>query len=247
MQHRSSTHRLYFLNKQAVRFQREAARSMELPGIQAELHYTSSRPDAARMLRISGKLHHTCMSENQTSVTEATVNSGKWIGQLVAAVILAEGIWGFLASLTNNLVLPLLAREMGSDPQSPLYLGKGEFDFPALFKSVLALCLAGIVFVLLHEWSRKRRSPVRVKTVRVTEKVSPPSAAQSSGMAASDALSAPQQTPVNAFATPAISPVALQQKSASAPVASSKRTKPQTNKPVYYNIVGEPVNPTEND
>ena len=89
---------------------------MELPGIQAELHYTSSRPDAARMLRISGKLHHTCMSENQTSVTEATVNSGKWIGQLVAAVILAEGIWGFLASLTNNLVCAATGKRDGIRP-----------------------------------------------------------------------------------------------------------------------------------
>jgi hypothetical protein len=189
------------------------------------------------------------MSENQGSVPESTVNSGKWIGQLVAAVILAEGIWGFLASLTNNLVVPLLAREMGSDPQSPLYLGKGEFNFPELFKSVLALCLAGIIFVLLHEWSRKKRTAVRVKTVRVTKKVLPPSAARSSAIAASDAISAPEQTPLDAFATPATSPVALQQKSASSPpVASSKqKTKPQTNKPVYYNIVGEPVNPTEND
>ncbi|MGC2371961.1 MAG: hypothetical protein WA474_23025 [Candidatus Sulfotelmatobacter sp.] len=189
-----------------------------------------------------------CMSENQNSATEATVNSGKWIGQLVAAVILAEGIWGFLASLTNNLVVPLLAREMGSDPQSPLYLGKGVFNFPELFKSVLALCLAGIVFVLLHEWSRKRRSTVRVKTVRVTKKVLPPSAAQSSAMAASDALSATEQTPLNVFATPAISPVAAQQKSAPSPtVAPSRQKKTQTNKPVYYNIVGEPINPTEND
>lgn len=188
------------------------------------------------------------MSENQISVLGSTVNSGKWIGQLVAAVILAEGIWGFLASLTNNLVVPLLAREMGSDPQSPLYLGKGEFDFSALFKSVLALCLAGIVFVLLHEWSRKKRSPVRVKTVRVTKKVLAASAAQSSIMAASDAISASEQTPLNAFATPAIPAVALRQKSVPpTPVAPSKQTKPQSNKPVYYNIVGEPVSPTEND
>ena len=57
-----------------------------------------------------------CMSENQTSVTEATVNSGKWIGQLVAAVILAEGIWGFLASLTNNLVCAATGKRDGIRP-----------------------------------------------------------------------------------------------------------------------------------
>jgi hypothetical protein len=188
------------------------------------------------------------MSENPTSPTEATVSSGKWIGQVVAAVILAEGIWGFLASLTNNLLVPLLAREMGADPQSPLYLGKGEFNFSELFRSVLALCLAGIVFVILREWSRKRRPPVRVNTVRVAKKVLRPSIAQSSTIAASDAVSAPEKMAVDAPATPAISEVPLQQKPAQrSAVALGKQARPRTPKPVYYNIVGEPVNPTEDD
>ncbi|MGB7603427.1 MAG: hypothetical protein WBM24_24200 [Candidatus Sulfotelmatobacter sp.] len=181
------------------------------------------------------------MSDNQTSTTEGTITPGKWIGQLVAAVILAEGIWGFLVSLTNNLLVPLLAREMGADSQSPLYLGKGEFNFPELFKSVLALCLAGIVFVLLHEWSRKKRLPVRVKTVRLTKKTF---TGQSSIIAASDAVSLPAQTPP--ISTPEASQVPLQQKPPSSATAS-KQKKPQTPKPVYYNSVGEPVNPTEND
>ena len=34
--------------------------------------------------------------ENQTSAPTSTLNPAKWIGQLVAAVILAEGIWGLL-------------------------------------------------------------------------------------------------------------------------------------------------------
>ena len=49
---------------------------------------------------------------------------------MVIAVILAEGIWGFIVAVTNNLVLPLLARIMGGDAQSPLYLGKGDFNVP---------------------------------------------------------------------------------------------------------------------
>ena len=53
----------------------------------------------------------------------------------MAAVILAEGIWGFVTSLTSNLLVPLLARVMKIDPQSPLYLGKGELNVPALFNS----------------------------------------------------------------------------------------------------------------
>src|ERR1035438_249710 len=110
------------------------------------------------------------MDENRTSAPESTLNPGKWIGQLVAAVILAQGIWGFLASLTSNLLVPLLARVIEADPQSQLYLGKGELNVPALFNSVLALCLAGIAFVLLYEWSQRKRAPVRVKMVRADRK-----------------------------------------------------------------------------
>jgi hypothetical protein len=61
-------------------------------------------------------LHHISMDENQTSAPESTLSPVKWIGQLVAAVILAEGIWGFLASLTTNLLVPLMARVMDIDP-----------------------------------------------------------------------------------------------------------------------------------
>jgi hypothetical protein len=202
-------------------------------------------------------LHHIGMDEKQTCAPESTLNPGKWIGQLVAAVILAEGIWGFLASLTSNLFVPLLARVMEVDPQSPLYLGKGELNVPALFKSVLALCLAGIVFVLLHEWSRGKRAPVRVKTVRVTKKVSQSTAAPLSIMAPPEPVATPTQTLVNPAAVPQISqasvsasPVPAPQQSKPVPppvVAPAKPAKPKSPKEVYYNIVGEPINPTEND
>ena len=201
---------------------------------------------------ISQNLHHMSMGENKTSATEAVLNPGKWIGQLVAAVILAEGIWRFLASLTNNLLMPLLARVMEVDPQSPLYLGKGELNIPALFKSVLTLCLAGIVFALLHEWSGKKRPQVRVKMVRVTKKVSRP-AGPPSIMAVSEPITtqtldqsaAPQisQEPFSApsSATPSSKPTPP------TPIAAAKPAKPKPAKEVYYNTVGEPINPTERD
>ncbi|MFZ3189746.1 MAG: hypothetical protein WB523_13495 [Candidatus Sulfotelmatobacter sp.] len=197
------------------------------------------------------------MDGNQTPAPESTLNRGKWIGQLVAAVILAEGIWGFIASLTSNLLVPLLARAMEVDPQSPLYLGKGEFNVPALFNSVLALCLAGIMFVLLHEWSLKKAAPVRVKMVRVTKKVSQTTAAPLSIVAPPEPVATPAPTPVNPSPVPQISQasgpassVLAPQQSKPAPppvVAPVKPAKPKSPKEVYYNIVGEPINPTEND
>jgi hypothetical protein len=202
------------------------------------------------------------MSENRTSVVEASQNSGKWIVQLLAGVILAEGIWGFLVSLINHLLVPLLAREMEADPQSPLYLGKGEFDVAALFKSGLALCLAGILFVILQEWSRKGQ---RAKTARVISKVTQSSGGGLSIAVSPDATSAPRQAISNSVSPSQISqaptsfaaetPAMSQPESIGHPTSSSsvsvtapKPTKPKPAKrEVYYNIVGEPVNPTEKD
>ncbi|MGA7927012.1 MAG: hypothetical protein WCA20_13605 [Candidatus Sulfotelmatobacter sp.] len=196
------------------------------------------------------------MDENQTSGPESTLNPGKWIGQLMAAVILAEGIWGFLASLTTNLLVPLMARVMEIDPQSPLYLGKGEVHVPALFNSFLALCLAGIVFVLLHEWSRRNPAPVRMKVVRVTKKVSQPAAVPPSIMAPQEQVAARTQTAVTPppaqqisqahVSTPLVpAPQQLEPTATPGVVDPAKPAKPKAPQEVYYNIVGEPINPTE--
>src|SRR5690348_18316922 len=97
---------------------------------------------------------------------------GRWVGLVVAAVVLGEAIWGLLLSLINNLLLPLMARVMDGDSRSPLYLGKGGVNVTALFGSILGLCLAGIVFVLLNQWSRRKQAPVRLRTVSKGKTVS---------------------------------------------------------------------------
>jgi hypothetical protein len=202
------------------------------------------------------------MDEDQTSAPKSTLNPTnlnptKWIGQLVAAVVLAEGIWGLLASLTSNLLVPLLARVMGGDPQSPLYLGKGELNIPALFNSFLALCLAGIVFALLHEWSRRKPASVRVKTMRGTQKVPQPAVGPLSITAHPAPAAAPTQTAVTPPPAPQTSqapdlspPVLAPQPSKPTPPpvgAAAKPAKPKPPQEVYYNSVGEPINPTQDD
>jgi hypothetical protein len=197
------------------------------------------------------------MDENQTSAPKTTLDPAKWIGQLVAAVILAEGIWGLLASLTSNLLVPLLARVMGVDSRSPSSLGKGELNVPALFNSVLAFCLAGIVFVLLHEWSRRKPAPVRMKTTRVPNKVSQPAAGPLSVMPPPEPVAGLIQTAVTPPPAPQISqepvsalPVRPPQQSkptAPPPITPAKPAKPKPPKEVYYNIVGDPITPTEED
>jgi len=142
------------------------------------------------------------MDETKTSTSEPALNPGKLTGLVVAAVILGAGIWGLLASITSNLLVPLLARVMEADPQSPLYLGKGEFNIPALLSSVLALCLAGIVFALLYQWSRRKPAPARVKMVRATKPVST-SAGPLSITSTLSAASAPVVAPTPIAVAPA--------------------------------------------
>jgi len=196
------------------------------------------------------------MDETPTSVPASTLSPGKLIGQLMAAVILAEGIWGFLASLTSNILVPLLARVMDADPQSPLYLGKGELNIPPLFNSGLALCLAGIVFVVLYQVSQRKSTVRRVKVVRVVKKVSQPAAGSLSITAPPSMtavpVAAPAPTPVSPQPAPAaavaVQSASVQAKPAPPPAAvPAKPSKPKPPKEVYYNLVGEPINPTEDD
>ena len=197
--------------------------------------------------------------------------AGKWIGRLLIAVILGEGIWGLIVSLTRDLILPLLAKTMGGDVQSPLYLGKGDVNVPALFTSVLELCFAGILAVILNAWVQRRDRSTRSKPVRViarpvqpaapTQAVTPVKAAASvappvvkpapaspipARPAPSVAPSAPSPSPEQFWTPPEPSP---QPKAAAPPLPKppAKPAKPKAPKEVYYNIVGEPINPTEDE
>ena len=153
--------------------------------------------------------------------------------------------------------MPLLARVMDGDPQSPSYLGKGELNVPALFNSFLAFCLAAIVFVLLHGWSRRKPAPVRVKMMQVSKKVSQPTAGPLSIMAPPEPVAVATQTVVIPPPTPQISQAPVSVRAVPAPpeskptppavVAPAKPAKPQPPKEVHYNIVGEPINPTEDE
>jgi hypothetical protein len=175
---------------------------------------------------------------NMSAPESSPADSRKWIGRIVIAVVLGEAIWGFLVSITNNLALPAMARVMGGDAQSPLYLGKGDFNFQALFTSVLELCFAGIMAVLLNSWSQKpgrvRPKPVRLKPVEAPPGpvVAPPAASPATPAA---------DTAIQAKAPVRTVPSAPQPQ----PPHMAKPAKPMPPKAVYYNIVGEPVDPDD--
>jgi hypothetical protein len=190
------------------------------------------------------------------------LSTGKWIARVILAVIVGEAIWGLLVSLTSGLIVPGLARVMGGDPQSAIYLGKGDFNLTAIFISVLELCLAGLVGLILYQSMQPRVARVRVKTVKVktvAAKSSMPSIAPASFAPPSvpetpSAVPKPV-APLPPVAAPAPAPVATvaaapppPPQAKPAPVAApAKPSKPKKPAEVYYNIVGEPINPTEDD
>jgi hypothetical protein len=188
----------------------------------------------------------------RTSPESSPSDPSQWIGRVLIAVLLGEGIWGLIVSLTNNLLLPLLARTMGADVQSPLYLGKGDFNVPALFMSVLELCFAGIVAVILNSWVQRRPKSRRGKSVRLIPIPSDPSVTvpsipavvpvQAAASVASPPPAAPAPSSGQFWAPPEPSPP-----KAATPPPPAKPAKPKPPKEIIYNSVGEPINPTEEE
>ena len=180
------------------------------------------------------------MDEASNSSSLSPADSKTWIVRIVLALVLGQAIWGLLVALTAHLLVPLTARVMGGDPASPLYLGKGDIDVPALFIAILEFCLAGIVAAILNSWVQK---PGRVVVRRVAAPASlsltnsmPPPAAPPKAPPAAPAAAAVVKTRVpTAPSRPGMPPPPA---SAAASPAPPKPAKP---KEVYYNIVGDPI------
>ena len=186
-------------------------------------------------------------------------DAGRWIGRVLIAVILGEGIWGIIVSTTNNLILPFMARIMGTDGRSPLSLGNGQFNIPGLFTSVLELCFAGIAAVILNSWIQRKPKINRSKPVRVTplpvqapvprpfsRAVAPVQAAESVPPPTTVLAPVPAKTPPEKVSTAAAppdqfwSPLEPAPAKAAAPPAP-KPAKPKPPREIVYNSVGEPL------
>ena len=189
-------------------------------------------------------------------------DTGHWMVRLLIAVILGEGIWGLIVSLTNNLILPFLARIMGTDARSPLSLGNGQFNVPGLFTSVLELCFAGIVAVILNSWIQRKPKPTRSKPVRVTPIPVQPAAPRPSPLAVVPVQApepAPQPAPIAVPATATATPAAPAPDGNASRQANSGRRlnqrprrrcahlrhrsqrKPKPPREIVYNSVGDPL------
>lgn len=191
------------------------------------------------------------MDDTSRTSSAPAPDAGKWIGRLLIAVILGEGIWGLIVSVTNNLILPFMARIMGTDARSPLSLGNGQFNVPGLFTSVLELCFAGIAAVILNSWIQRkpkvsRRKPVRVTPIPVQPIAPPPPRAVESvhgSSPASLAVAAPAAPSLSANQAPSQfqPPPESSASKAVAPPPPPKPAKPKPPREIVYNSVGEPL------
>lgn len=177
--------------------------------------------------------------EEPSNSSLSPADSKRWIVRIVLALVLGQAIWALVVSLTTHLLLPLIARVMGGDPASPLYLGKGDIDVPGLFIAIIEFCLAGIVAAVLSSWDQKGPKVVLRRVAAPAASLSLQSAVPvAKPPAAPVAAPKPVQTvlPVAPVTAPIAAPVAA--KPAPPPAAPPKPQKP---KEVYYNSVGDPI------
>ena len=199
---------------------------------------------------------------SKQSAGSSGIDARRLIARLIVAVLLAEGIWALLVAITSGVIVPALARVMGGDPQSPLYLGKGDFNPAAVFIAVIELCFAGIVAAVVNYWAQRqvrpiqrRAAPVRIAAQAPATKTmtAPQSAPVSSPAPVPPAARVPESSgqllpqTMLAPSTPSAPPAKPAATPAPAGMAQNKPQKPKTPKEVYYNIVGEPISPTEED
>ena len=173
------------------------------------------------------------MDDNRkaTALNPITTDLGKWTWRIVVAVILGEAIWGFLVAITNDLILPLITRTMD---------GGRPVNVSDVFGSVIELCLAGTVAILLKSWfTKSANSRAKPTSVGISTPVSAPAgdrnaASPTIALAAAAAVANVPATKVNSVPTPA-----------SPPPKPPKREKTEPPKKLYYNIVGDPIDSDE--
>jgi len=105
------------------------------------------------------------MDQTVKKFTSERSDARKWMGGVVVAVILGEAIWSLIVSVMNNLVVPWLGDVMGQSSGLPTSFTQRPYDYPDLFVSILEVCIAGIVAVILNYFFQRQKSG-RVKPVK---------------------------------------------------------------------------------
>jgi hypothetical protein len=143
------------------------------------------------------------MDQTGKAFTSEPADARQWIGRIIMAVILGEAIWSLIVSVMNNLVVPWLGDVMGQSSGLPTSFTQRPYDYPALFVSVVELCVAVIV-ALVFNYVFQRPRLARVKAAKSSVLTSP---AEPARVAAWAATAAPlRQTATTQATPPVISP-----------------------------------------
>jgi hypothetical protein len=146
------------------------------------------------------------------------VETRRWMGRLLIAVIVGEGIWNFIVSMMNYVIVPWIGEVMGQSSGLPSSFTQRPYNYPDLFVSIIELCLAGLVAVGINAFFQ-RPQRVRVKI-------------QKKAVAPATIAPLPQQ-PLSPVPQPqAAMPVAQPQPPAALPVAPKPVATPQGPAPV---------------
>ena len=141
------------------------------------------------------------------------MSTARFIGRVIVGVLIAEALWGLIVSLTRNLLVPYLTQVMGGTPQA----SQPVINVPDIFSMVMALCLAGIIAVILNAMLNRPDRSTRVVSVTTVPASTPISKPQPLASVASPPIAKPT-SPAPA-ATVTTVPVA-------APVPASKPSQP---------------------
>jgi len=105
------------------------------------------------------------MDQTEKTFTSEGSDARKWIGRIIIAVILGEAIWSLIVSVMNNLVVPWLGDVMGQSSGLPASFTQRPYNYPDLFVSILEVCIAGTMAVILNHFFERQRAG-RVKPVK---------------------------------------------------------------------------------
>jgi hypothetical protein len=79
------------------------------------------------------------MDQAVKTLTSEGSDARKWMGRIIAAVILGEAIWSLIVSVMNNLVVPWLGDVLGQSSGLPASFTQRPYDYPDLFVSIGSL------------------------------------------------------------------------------------------------------------
>jgi hypothetical protein len=112
------------------------------------------------------------MDQAVKTLTSEGSDARKWMGRIIAAVILGEAIWSLIVSVMNNLVVPWLGDVLGQSSGLPASFTQRPYDYPDLFVSILEVCIAGTMAVILNYFFGRQKSG-SVKAVKSPVPIAP--------------------------------------------------------------------------